>query len=209
VPKINRKLTDTEIRNAKPKDKPYRLYDDGGLRLLVRPTGTKVWQYPYQLHGKENVYTLGQYPQMGASEARKQRDEIRLLVQQGINPNKNKQERYWANMPDVERSFEFIAREWHSKQVWAKKHASNILRTLEAMYSLKLAASLLMKSTPKTSLRFYGQLKAAARWMLPSGSIKDAQRSLTMLLSRVFVITIRPQAGPRSSRLENIIILST
>lgn len=45
--KLNRKLTETEIRNAKPRDKDYKLYDDGGLRLLVRKSGTKVWQYPY------------------------------------------------------------------------------------------------------------------------------------------------------------------
>lgn len=132
MPKINRKLTDTEIRNAKPKDKDYKLYDEGGLRLLVRKSGTKAWQYPYKLHGKANLYTIGQYPQTSVSEARKARDEVRLLVQQGINPNKDKQERYWANQPETEMCFEAIAREWHSKQIWNEKHASNILRTLEA-----------------------------------------------------------------------------
>lgn len=132
MPKINRKLTNAEIKNAKPKDKAYKLYDDGGLTLLVRTSGTKVWQYPFNLHGKANIYTIGQYPVTGAAEARKLRDEVRLLVQQGINPNEHKQQLYWANMPQKELSFEHIAREWHSKQVWAKKHASNIMRTLEA-----------------------------------------------------------------------------
>ena len=47
MPKIYRKLSDREIREAKPKDKNYFLFDDGNLRLLVRPSGTKVWQYPY------------------------------------------------------------------------------------------------------------------------------------------------------------------
>lgn len=131
MPKINRKLTDTEIRNAKPKDKDYKLYDEGGLRLLVRKTGTKVWQYPYTLHGKANVYTVGQYPLTGAADARKLRDEAKILVQQGLDPNKDKKDRYWANMPDTELAFEKIAREWHSKQIWDKKHASNIIRTLE------------------------------------------------------------------------------
>jgi hypothetical protein len=54
MPKINRKLTEVEIRNAKPKDKAYKLHDEGGLILLVRPSGTKVWQYPYKLFGKHN-----------------------------------------------------------------------------------------------------------------------------------------------------------
>ncbi|MBS1773055.1 MAG: tyrosine-type recombinase/integrase [Bacteroidetes bacterium] len=131
MPRINRKLSDTELRNAKARDKDYKLYDEGGLRLLVRKTGTKVWQYPYKLYGKANVYTIGQYPQIGAAEARRMRDDVRLLVQKGLDPNKDKEERYWANMPDTELAFEKIAREWYSKQVWDKKHASNILRTLE------------------------------------------------------------------------------
>jgi len=61
MPKIYRKLSDREIREAKPKDKNYFLFDDGNLRLLIRTSGTKVWQYPYQLNGKNNTVTLGKY----------------------------------------------------------------------------------------------------------------------------------------------------
>jgi integrase len=131
MPKIIKKLTDLEIRNAKPRDKDYKLYDEGALRLLIRKSGTKVWQYPYTLHGKANVFTIGQYPQTGASEARKLRDEAKQLVKQGLDPNKDKKDKYWANMSDTELAFEKIAREWHSKQVWNPKHAQNIIRTLE------------------------------------------------------------------------------
>ena len=60
MPKIYRKLSDREIREAKPKDKNYFLFDDGNLRLLVRPSSTKVWQYPYQFNEKNNT-TLGKY----------------------------------------------------------------------------------------------------------------------------------------------------
>jgi len=44
MPKIKCKLTKVEIKNAKPKDKPYKLYDEGGLLLLIRSSGSKVWQ---------------------------------------------------------------------------------------------------------------------------------------------------------------------
>ena len=44
MPKIKPKLTEMQIKNAKPKAAPYKLYDEGGLCLLIRPTGTKVWQ---------------------------------------------------------------------------------------------------------------------------------------------------------------------
>ena len=50
MPRIYRKLSDREIREAKLKDKNYFLFDDGNLRLLVRPSGTKVWQQSFDNH---------------------------------------------------------------------------------------------------------------------------------------------------------------
>ena len=96
MPKINRKLTETEIKNAKPKEKAYKLYDTDGLQLLVRVTGNKVWQYPYALDGRRNIFTIGKYGtekgKVGSAEARKRRDEIKALVGRGIDPNQHKRE---------------------------------------------------------------------------------------------------------------------
>ncbi len=111
MPKVTRKLTETEIRNAKPQNSAHKLYDEGGLMLLVRPTGTKVWQYPYKFSGKYNVATIGQYggtpDKVGTANARKLRDEIKALLKQGIDPNKNKRDihpyRRGSHQPDKER----------------------------------------------------------------------------------------------------------
>jgi hypothetical protein len=35
-------LTDTAARNAKPREKEYKLADSGGLYLLVTPAGGKL-----------------------------------------------------------------------------------------------------------------------------------------------------------------------
>ena len=69
MPRLNRKLTEKEIINAKPKKDGYRLYDDGGLTLLVRPSGTKVWQYRYRWNGEANIFTIGQVGKIDTSEA--------------------------------------------------------------------------------------------------------------------------------------------
>lgn len=127
-----RKLTETECKKARPMDRDYKLYDEGNLRLLVRKTGTKVWQYPFKQHGKENIYTIGQYPHVGLSDARKARDEARSMVDKGLNPNQEKASRFMTNATGAANSFEIVAREWHSKQVWDAKHAQTVLRTLEA-----------------------------------------------------------------------------
>ncbi len=124
MPKIIRKLSEAEVRNSKPRDKFYKLYDEGGLRLLIRSTGTKVWQYPYKLHGKSNIYTIGQYDPggrksyVGMAEARQKRDEIKELINQGVDPNKAKAAERLKVGAENATSFEFIAREWHGKQNW-------------------------------------------------------------------------------------------
>ena len=127
MPKIYRKLSDREIREAKPKDKNYFLFDDGNLRLLVRPSGTKVWLYPYQLSGKNNTVTLGKYGDrtgfVSLGDARKVRDEIRDLLSRGLDPNKNKKTQKQDALLRAENKFETIAEEWRQKQSWTEKHS--------------------------------------------------------------------------------------
>lgn len=123
------KLTEMQIKNAKPKAKAYKLYDTEGLLLLIRPTGTKVWQYPYKLHDKYNVYTIGQYPEIGTARARELRDDARKLIKSGLAPIE-----YKANHklpPSSRNSFGAIGHEWLDKQIWVAKHKSNITRQME------------------------------------------------------------------------------
>jgi integrase len=131
MPRLVRRITDTECRKARIMERDYKLYDEGNLRLLIRKSGTKVWQYPYRLNGKENICTIGQYPNVCIADARKKRDEVKSLVEQGIDPNKDKAIRYANNIAAGERTFEAVAREWHSKQVWSEGHTRTVLQTLE------------------------------------------------------------------------------
>ena len=55
-------LTDTAIRRAKAKKKPFKMFDSGGLFLLVTPTGGKWWRFKYHFFGKEKLLSLGTYP---------------------------------------------------------------------------------------------------------------------------------------------------
>lgn len=130
MPRHNVKLTDTAVRKAKAKESDFKLYDDGGLRILIRKTGTKVWQFPYKLYGKSNIYTIGHYPQVPMAEARRVRDEIKSLVEKGIDPNKYKASLKTLPQPGST-TFQNVALEWHSKQLWTKKHAGAILATLK------------------------------------------------------------------------------
>lgn len=135
MPRLNKKLTDKAVKDAKPKDKKYYLFDDGNLRLLVRPTGTKVWQYPYVFDGKNNICTLGKYgaevDKVGLAQVRALRDEVKDLLNKGIDPNKNKKNQKQRIIIDTAITFQKITEEWYNKQEWTEKHAKNIKSRLE------------------------------------------------------------------------------
>jgi len=81
-----KKLPDLKFRNAKPKDRPYRVADRDALFLLVKPNESKLWQYRYRLAGKENIFSIGAYPDVSLEAARKALQNARALVRDGIHP---------------------------------------------------------------------------------------------------------------------------
>ncbi len=80
-------LTDTAIRKAKPKDKPYKVTDSGGLYLLVNPRGSKLWRVKYRMNGTERKLALGAYPEITLAEARSARDAARKQLAHAVDPN--------------------------------------------------------------------------------------------------------------------------
>lgn len=80
-------LTDTGIRNAKPKDKPYKVADSQGLYLLVNPKGSKLWRIKYRINGVERKLALGAYPEITLAEARTARDAARRQLAHAVDPN--------------------------------------------------------------------------------------------------------------------------
>lgn len=125
-------LTDTKIRNAKPKEKPYKLTDGDGLFMLINPQGSKWWRFRYRFDGKEKLISFGTYPEVSLSDARDKRTEARRQVAAGINPSQLRQAKKAAKVNN-ESTFEVVAREWHKKftPAWTPGHAKTILSRLE------------------------------------------------------------------------------
>jgi hypothetical protein len=83
-------LTDTSIKTAKPTDKEYKLFDGGGLFLLVATTGGKRWRLKFRFNNKENIIALGTYPSLSLKDAREIRDNYKSMIAKGINPVEEK-----------------------------------------------------------------------------------------------------------------------
>ncbi|AIP21090.1 integrase [Burkholderia pseudomallei] len=124
-------LTDTAIRNAKPADKPVRLFDGGGLYLEIAPSGGKWWRLKYRFGGKEKRYSLGVYPEVTLATARKKRDEAREKLAAGIDPGEAKKAEKRASLLAAANSFEVVARGWMNERkttVEPAQHAKTLAR---------------------------------------------------------------------------------
>jgi len=73
-------------KNAKPKATPYKKSDGGGLYLLVKPRGAKLWQLAYRHDGRQKTYSIGGYPIVPLADARTERDKAKALIVKGIDP---------------------------------------------------------------------------------------------------------------------------
>jgi len=95
-------LTDLKVRSAKSTDRDWKLSDGGGLFLLVKPSGGKLWRWKYRLQGKENLFAIGGFPQVSLAEARATREKARALVKQGIHPAHERQQVKQRNLEALE-----------------------------------------------------------------------------------------------------------
>jgi len=112
-------LTATQIKQAKPKEKDYKLSDGGGLYLLVTKRNTKLWRIKYMFEGKEKLLSLGPYPEVTLSKARELREKYKTDIANGINPNEAKKEKKILQQEKelkAKNTFENIALERLEKQ---------------------------------------------------------------------------------------------
>lgn len=126
-------LTDTAIKNAKPAGKAYKMFDGGGLFLLVTPASQKYWRLKYRLGGKEKLLALGVYPEVSLAAARKRRDEAREGLAAGGDPSEAKKETKRLAALSAATSFEAVSREWFESQRggWSEGYAEKVMGSLE------------------------------------------------------------------------------
>jgi integrase len=113
-------LTDTACRFAKPKEKPFKLSDAGGLHLLVNPNGSKLWRLAYRFEGKQKSLAFGRYPDVSLADARERRDSAKGQLARGFDPSVKR-----SSGPTT---FEAIAGEWYESRCknWAPNHSGRV-----------------------------------------------------------------------------------
>lgn len=197
-------LTDRQVRNAKPGEKPYKLPDERGLHLLVTPAGHRSWRWRYQKDGRERLVVLGSYPEMSLREAREARDDRRQDLRNGK-----------PAPPPTGPTFAEVAREWHRVNAprWKPHHAADVLARLETHIFPKLgetpiaevmapalldALRAVEKRSPDVAHRIRGRVESIFAFAIgaghcatnPAAMIADAMVPMPQMRHRPAVTTL-------------------
>ncbi len=173
------KLTDSIIKAAKPKEKPYSLPDGQGVVLFVQPSGSKWWRYRYRFNGKAKMLSIGVYPDVTLKNARNKQTRFKELLSQSIDPSQYRQEQKQLEALAAENSFEAVAKEWWEnwKTTKSERHAHYVMRRLEAdIYPVigrkpitEITAPMLLMAIKKIEAR--GALDIAKRALSTCGQV--------------------------------------
>ena len=112
--KTTRPLTNTEVKQAKPKEKEYNLADGNGLYLRIKPIGSKIWLFNYSrpYTKKRANLSLGIYPNLSLANARKETRLFNGLLAKNIDPKEYRLDKEQQQKDAYTLTFEFTAKKW-------------------------------------------------------------------------------------------------
>lgn len=188
-------LTDVKIRQAKAGSKPIKLTDSNGLYVEVKPNGSKLWRYRYRIDGKENVFAIGEYPEVSLQAARTERDNARIIVKKGMHPAQARRIERAQTVDAARETFKAISEEWlgKKKKAWTLRHHTEVSRMIEAGAYPFIGAQPMRSITASQVLRLMERVDERGS---PAVAIK-----LRQYISSIFqyaVITQRADADPAS-----------
>lgn len=204
-------LSDATIRNLKPREKPYKVSDFDGLFVLVKPTGSRLWQFKYRLDGKEKLLSIGPYPEISLAEARTARDRARALVAKSQDPSTAKQDQKREERERRGLTFETQAKAYFEKTQKEGRAASTLDKTqwlldmavadfgrkpmseITSPMVLRCLRKVEAKGNYETAKRLRAKISAVFRYAVATGS---ATTDPTYALKDAL---IRPQPKPRAA----------
>ncbi len=186
-------LTHFDIKNAKPAEKPYKLFDGGGLYLLVQPSGNKFWRLKYRFLGTERVLSFGAYPLFSLAEMRAKRDEAKKLIASGTDPNVKKKLDRIAAETAAQNTFSLIADEFLANMIAKGASAATITKNTWLLKDIAapIANRPIAEITPAEILDLLKRVEKSGR--------RETARRLRGTIGAVFrlaIVTMRTTSDP-------------
>lgn len=194
MPRHTAPLSARKVESARTTEKPVKLFDGGGLYLLVTKTG-KNWKLKYRYGGRECKLSLGAYPAVSLEMARRLRQEARVLLADGIDPMAaRKSPADTSQAPTLEA----VVREWYSVSAasWSKGHSRMVMSRVERYIIPTLGCMPISDVTAKDILASLRLIEAAGHYET-SHRVRSiiSQVYVFALVSGVAGVTGNPAAG--------------
>ena len=188
-------LTDTKIKSAKPKEKDYKLFDGGGLFLIIAKSGGKRWRFKYRFNDKERVLSLGTYPTLSLKDARELREKYKSLIAKDIDPNEQKKQKKEEALK-VEKqktnTFYKISQEWHKN--YASEVSENYHIKLER--ALELYVYPFIKNRPIDEITRLNIIEILQD--LKEKNIQETAKRVFMLLNKIYKYAVTLEYTPHN-----------
>lgn len=193
--RITTPLTATKIKESKPKEKDYKLFDGGGLFLLVSKSGGKHWKLKYRFNDKEKTYAIGPYPSISLSQARSKREELKALITDGIDPNdKKKQSKEKVKAEELKKTNTF----YNVSQKWLKSYASHVTEN----YHTKLGKAIENYIYPSIKNKAIDEVTRleiiSIMEELKEKELLETARRTVMLLNKIFKYAVTHELTPHN-----------
>jgi integrase len=186
-------LTAMAIRNAKPREKAYKLADGNGLYLLINPDGARYWRLKYRFAGKEKLLALGVLDEVSLAEARARRDDAKRLLRDGVDPAAERKARKLKVKHAAANSFKAVAEEWMAKQrpKWTAGHADRVQRSIELNLFPDLGARAISDIKPSDVLATLRKIEARG-----AHELRERVQQRASMIFRYAVATGRCERDP-------------
>lgn len=187
-------LTNTACRAAKGRETDYKLSDGGGLYLLVRPSGSRLWNQAYRFGGKQKKLSHGSYPSVSLADARQLRDQAKKLLASGIDPGANKKAAKLTAVISATNTFGGIAEERLQRLEDEGAAASTVAKNRWMLIDLAgpdLGARPIADITPAEILALLQKIERSGR--------RETARRLRSVIGTVFrlaIATLRAKDDP-------------
>ena len=196
-------LTDSAIKAAKSKGKPYKMYDSGGLFVLISPKGSKLWRLKFKFLDKEKLLSLGTYPEIGLKDARIRRDEAKTQLANGIDPAFDKKQKQQQAKQQAADSLKVISEEY------LEKLEKDGLAEATMVKNLYLAKHLYqdLGNRPVSKIEPY-EVLAVLKKIERRGKVETAHRvcSFAARLFRYAIVTGRAKFNPAADLSEGLVV---
>ncbi len=186
-------LSEFAVRNAKARDKAYKLTDGGGLYLHIQPNGSKLWRMKFRHLGKEKLLSFGPYPLVSIAGARRKRDDAKQLLLNGTDPAQQKREERLDAEAKARQTFGLLVDEYLERQRDRRAAAATIAKTTWLLKDIAspLANRPIHEITPAEILFLLQVVEKSGR--------RETARRLRGTISSVFklaVVTLRATSDP-------------